>query len=171
MKRGAENWKYHESKRWHCQCERARDVRSSNQNQIWHKGVLSFFSDEETSKRETTHGVRKQHQAAQVAQPCMSLESTLKDDCHVSLSTPWKLVGRGCILPPRQGKKEHSLTCLIHQADMGDAEPGEVAAAAFRDLPKRLKRRVKARNAEEIVKGVIQASNCHAFFFTFHSSI
>lgn len=31
--------------------------------------------------RRTTHGVRKQHQAAQVAQPCMSLESTLKDDC------------------------------------------------------------------------------------------
>lgn len=66
----------------------------------------------------------------------------------------------------RQGKKkEHSLTCLIHQADMGDAEPGEVAAAAFPDLPKRLKRRVKARNAEEIVKGVIQASNCYAFSF------
>lgn len=54
---------------------------------------------------------------------------------------------------------------------MGDAEPGEVAAAAFPDLPKRLKRRVKARNAEEIVKGVIQASNCYAFFLIFHSSI
>lgn len=55
MKRGAENWKHHESNRWHCQCERARDVRSSNQNQIWHKGVSLFFSDEETSKREKDH--------------------------------------------------------------------------------------------------------------------
>ena len=72
----------------------------------------------------------------------------------------------------RQGKiKGHSLTGLTRQADMGDAEPAEVAAAAFHDLPKRLKRRVKARNAEIVKRAVIQASNCHGFSFAFHSSI
>lgn len=175
MKRGAENWKYHESKRWHCQCERARDVRSSNQNQIWHKGVLSFFSDEETSKREKDHTRSKE--ATSSSTSCTTMhESGINIEgwlhmiamCH-SLHLENLLAEAASF---RQGKKkEHSLTCLIHQADMGDAEPGEVAAAAFPDLPKRLKRRVKARNAEEIVKGVIQASNCYAFFLTFHSSI
>ena len=59
---------------------------------IWHTGVLVslFFSDEETGKgRRTTNRVRKQHQQHKLHHAWV-------------WNQPWKLVGRGCILPPRQ---------------------------------------------------------------------